>query len=285
MMDRIRLAIAALCFSAAAPAAEDLKVFISVDMEGVTGVFEWDEVWHGKTDYPYFREIMTREANAAIEGAIAAGATEIVVRDTHGGMKHLLPELLDRRARLVRGPTHPQSMMVTMEGFDRSFDAVVLIGFHARAGFPNAVLPHTMSGNVLDFKVNGVSQSEASYSALIAGLHDVPVVMISGDQAACDDARQVLGELETVAVKEGISGAAISLHPEVAREQIRKAVEKGVRNRSQYPPYRLPAPYTMTLKLKEDRPLIKGAFKSDSGDIIFKSDDLLETLHALVWMW
>lgn len=283
---RAWLVAATLGLPAVAWPAESLKVFISIDMEGVTGVVNTDEVRRGKPDYEYFREIMTREANAAIEGAIAAGATEVLVRDTHGGMNHLLLELLDQRARVVRGATHPQSMMVSMEGFDGSFDAVVLIAFHAPAGYPNSVLPHTMSDNVVDFRINGVSQSEAGFSALIAGLHDVPVVMISGDKAACEEARQVLGRnLEAVAVKEELNGGTISLHPEVARKLIREAVERGVRNRAQFRPYKLKAPYTATLKVAKQGPLMRAAYLNDRGEIEFKSPDLLKALNALVQMW
>lgn len=266
--------------------ADSLKVFISVDMEGVTGVVRTDEVRRGKPDYEYFRAIMTRETNAAIEGAIAAGATEVLVRETHGGMNHLLIEALDQRARVVRGETHPQSMMVSMEGFDASYDAVVLIGFHAPAGYPNSVLPHTMSDNVVDFRINGVSQSETGFSALIAGLHDVPVVMISGDKAACEEARRALGsDLEAVAVKEALNGGAINLHPEVARRMIREAVERGVRNRARLRPYKLSAPYTATLKVTKQGPLMPGAYLNDRGEIEFKSPDLLQALNALVQMW
>lgn len=283
---RAWLFVAMLGLPAATWSADSLKVFISVDMEGVTGVVHTDEVRRGKPDYEYFREIMTRETNAAIEGAIAAGATEVLVRETHGGMNHLLTELLDQRARVVRGATHPQSMMVSMEGFDGSYDAVVLIAFHAPAGFPNSVLPHTMSDNVVDFSINGVSLSEAGFSALIAGLHDVPVVMISGDKAACEEGRRTLGSnLEAVAVKEALNGGAISLHPEVSRKMIREAVERGVRNRGQIRPYKLSAPYTATLKVTKQGPLMKGAYLNDRGEIEFKSPDLLKALNALVQMW
>jgi D-amino peptidase len=282
---RAWLVAATLGLPASAWPADSLKVFISVDMEGVTGVVDTDEVRRGKPDYEYFREIMTRETNAAIEGAIAAGATEVLVRDTHGGMNHLLPELMDKRARVVRGGTHPQSMMVSMEGFDGSYDAVVLIAYHAPAGYPNSVLPHTMSDNVVNFSINGVSLSEASYSALIAGLHDVPVVMISGDKAACEEARRTLGNLETVAVKEALNGGAISVHPEVGRTMIRAAVERGVRNRAQFRPYKLSAPYTATLKVLKQGPLMAGAYVNARGEIEFKSPDLLKALNALVQMW
>jgi len=278
----------ALSWALPAHAGQPLKVFISVDMEGITGVFDTREVSREQPEYGYgyFREVMTRDTNAAIEGAFAAGATEVLVREGHGGMNHLLLDLLDRRVRVVRGATHPQSMMVMMEGFDASFGAVVLVGYHARSGYPNSVLPHTMGSDVLYFKINGVPLSEASYNALIAGLYDVPVVMLSGDQAICDEVKQELGpNIATVAVKQALNGGIITLHPEVAREQIRAAVEQGVRNRAQMRPYKLAGPYTAILKMEKQGPLMPGAYFNQRGEVEFHSPDLLQALNALVQMW
>ena len=211
-----------------------LKVFISVDMEGVTGVVNADDVRRTGKDYDYFRQTMTREANAAIEGALAAGATEIIVRDSHGSALNLLPEMLHRSARLIRDWSDgPMSMM---EGIDASYDAAIYVGYHAKAGTPNGVLDHTSSGDVTDISVNGVSMPETGYNALMAGYYNVPVVFVAGDKAVCDQARALLGTVETVAVKEGIGAAAINLHPEVARQQIRAGVEKALQNLEDYKP-------------------------------------------------
>lgn len=284
---RCALLIVALGVTAAAAAAtQPLKVFISVDMEGITGVYSEKEVSRGQPDYDYFREIMTRDTNAAIEGAFAAGATEVMVREGHGGMNHLLLDMLDKRVRVVRGPTHPQSMMVMMEGFDSSFDAVVLVGYHARTDYPNSILPHTMGKEVLYFKVNGQSQSEGSYNALIAGLYDVPVVMLSGDKAACEEARQTIAaNMETVAVKEALNGGVITLHPQSARKLIREATERGVRNRAAIRPYKLTPPYAITMKVSEPRHMMEGASLNAAGEIEFTSPDLLKALNVMVQMW
>jgi D-amino peptidase len=129
-------------------AEETLKVFISIDMEGVTGVANWEDVSRDGKDYDLFRKTMTLEANAAVEGAAAAGSTEIWVRDSHGSARNLLPELLDRRATLVRDWSGgPKSMM---EGIDETFDAAIFIGYHAKAGTPDSLLEHTSSGSVTD---------------------------------------------------------------------------------------------------------------------------------------
>jgi len=264
-------------------AADGLKVFISVDMEGVTGVVNADDASRSGKDYDYFREIMTREANAAIEGALAAGATEIVVRDSHGTALNLLPEMLHRSAKLIRdwsgGP------MVMMEGIDASFDAAVYVGYHAKAGTPDGVLDHTSSGNVTDVSINGISMPETGYNALMAGHFDVPVVFVSGDKAVCDQALALLGSVETVAVKEGIGAAALNLHPEVAREQIRAGVRQALQNLDDYKPYKLPAPYALVLTLKTEQSIHVGSFypgaqRTGDWELTFESDDLMEIMRA-----
>lgn len=262
---------------------DGLKVFISVDMEGVTGVVNVDDASRNGKDYDYFRQTMTREANAAIEGAIAAGATDIVVRDSHGTALNLLPEMLHRSAKFIRDWSGgPMSMM---EGIDASYDAAIYVGYHARAGTPDGVLDHTSSGNVTDISVNGLSMPETGYNALMAGYYNVPVIFVAGDKAVCDQARELLGNVETVAVKEGIGAAALNLHPEVAREQIRAGVEKALRNLDDYRPYRLSAPYTMVLKLKTEQSIYEGALypgakRTGDWELTYVTDDVMELMLA-----
>ena len=148
------LVCAATTVAGAAQQPRALKVFISVDMEGLAGVVSGSDVSPTGPDYAHFRAIMAGETNAAIEGAFQADATEVVVRDSHGAKQNLLPGSVDTRARLLRGQsTGPKNMM---EGIDKTFDAVVFIGYHAKAGTPNAILEHTSTGNVVDFSINGV---------------------------------------------------------------------------------------------------------------------------------
>lgn len=260
-----------------------LKVFISVDMEGVTGVVNVDDARRTGKDYDYFRQTMTREANAAIEGAIAAGATDIIVRDSHGSALNLLPEMLHREARLIRDWSGgPMSMM---EGIDASFDAAIYVGYHARAGTADGVLDHTSSGDVTDVSINGLSMPETGYNALMAGYYDVPVIFVAGDKAVCDQARELLGNVETVAVKEGIGAAALNLHPEVAREQIRAGVEKALRDLGSYKPYKLSAPYTMVLTLKTEQAIYEGALypgakRSGDWELTYVAKDVPELMLA-----
>lgn len=265
--------------------ADDLRVFISVDMEGIAGVTNWEEMGRGGKDYDLFRKIMTQEASAAVEGAVAAGAKEVWVRDSHGSARNILPHLLNRNAKLLRDWSgRPEAMML---GIDETFDAAIFIGYHAKAGTPDALLEHTFSNSrVTDIAINGVSLPEAGINALLAGLHEVPVVFVAGDEAVCEQVRGLFGNVETVAVKKGMGAAALSLHPEVAQEKIRAGVEKALGNLSQYEPYKLTAPYTMVLELKTEELVYKGAQypgaeRTGDWEITYSSDDLLEILQAI----
>jgi D-amino peptidase len=255
-----------------------LKVFVSVDMEGLAGVVAGPDVSPNGPDYPHFRAIMAGETNAAIDGAFRAGATDVLVRDSHGDKRNLLPADVDPRARLLRGASSgPKNMM---EGIDSTFDAVVFIGYHAKAGTAGAILEHTSTGNVVDFAINGVSLPEAGYNALTAGLYGVPVVFIAGDRAVVDQVRALLGPIGAVAVKEEIGDASLGMSPKRAQDEIRRGVEQAIRDRARARAYKLAGPYTMVLKVKQERPLHPGAQKVRDGEFTFTSPDLLAVLAA-----
>ena len=273
----LALLVAAL-FACVSNAEQDLKVFISVDMEGIAGVVSGRATSSRGDDYNYFRKIMTLETNAAIEGALAAGATEIVVRDGHGSKTNIFPSLLHKKAKLLRGVTdRPENMML---GIDETFDALMFIGYHAKAGTKDGVLAHTSSGNVIDFSINNVSLPEAGYNALVAGLHDVPVVFLAGDNWICQQAKDLFGEIATVQTKLGMGTAELGLHPEAVRDKIREEVSNTLQDLSRFKPYKLQAPYTMVLKVKEERDLYPGAKKTGEGEFTFTSSDLLEVMDA-----
>ena len=286
MKKTILITFSVLFFVCALPGQPSggLKVLISVDMEGITGIVSHDECNpKAGDDYQYFRKIMTREANAAVEGALAAGGTEIVVRDAHGSGRNIIPDVLHKNARLLRDwSLGPKEMM---EGIDETFGAAVFIGYHASAGKPNANLEHTWSGRITDLKINGVSLPEAGLNALIAGHFNVPVVFISGDQAVCDQVNGLFGEFESVAVKKGIGAATLSLHPEVAAQQIKEGVEKALRNRGKYKPYKLTPPYKLVLTLKDEKMVDNGQYypgakRTGDWELTFESEDLMEVLKA-----
>jgi D-amino peptidase len=261
--------------------AKGLKVFISVDMEGVCGVINWDETGQGGPDYGMFRTLMTQEVNAAIAGAVAAGATEILVRDAHDSARNILPELLDPRARLLREWTYgPLSMM---EGIDKTYDAAIFIGYHARASTPDAVLKHTMTTKLLDVIINGKKMPEAGINGLIAGHFGVPVVLVSGDQAIARQAKELFGDIETAVVKEAISTAAIMLHPSKARDLIREKTTAALKRLKDFKPLKFNPPYALDVAfadeaLAQKASWIPGAVRKDEHTVSFTTNDFMEML-------
>ncbi len=226
------------------------KVFISVDMEGITGVIDWKETDTGSPDYEYFRKVMTQETNAAIEAALESGADEVIVRDAHGSGLNILLSDLHRDARLLR--KWADSPFCMMEGLDRSFSAVIFIGYHAAANTPSATLKHTMTTKFSHVRINGIPMAEASINSLIAGYHHVPLVFISGDKAICDYAQRLWPDVEQVAVKEGIGEACLTLHPDKTRELIRNGVKKALSRHASIAPYTLTSPYVMEIDFREE---------------------------------
>ncbi len=271
-----------LCFFVrAGEAQKGLKVFISVDMEGISGVIHWDDVSRRGDDYSLFRKLMTQETNAAIEGAFEAGAIEILVRDSHGSARNIIPDLLRQEAELLRdwsgGP------LDMMEGIDKTFDAVIFIGYHARAGTPDAVLKHTMSGRIYDVVLNGKKMPEAGINGAIAGYFDVPVVMIAGDLAICKQAKELFGNIENVAVKEGIGNAAKMLHPLKAQELIKKKTIEALKRLKDFKPFKLKPPFKMEVTFKDEERAqnaswIPGAKRTGDMSVSFTSNDLMEVL-------
>lgn len=281
-------ALLCLCVLAAAvnaqPQAKKLKVFISVDMEGVSGVVTSDQTGAGGADYNRFRRLMTEEANAAIQGALAAGATEFVVNDSHGSMRNLLIEELDNRAQLISSNIKPMGMM---QGLDSSFDAVIFIGYHAKAGSAVGVLAHTGSGTIADLRINGRSVGEAGMNIYVAGVFGAPVVMISGDQETIAQACELVPNIEGAQVKEAIATtAARSLHPEVARARIREATAHALKRLSEFKPVKPSTPATFEVKFSqtaladvaEQIPTVK---RVDAHTVSYQASDYLQGYRLL----
>lgn len=262
-------------------AQNGLKVFISVDMEGVAGVIHWEDVSRSGKDYHLFRKLMTEEANAAINGALAAGATEILVRDSHGSARNILPDLLHSEAQLLRDWSgSPFSMM---EGIDKTFDAVIFIGYHARAGTPNAVLKHTMTGTIFNAVLNGKKMPEAGINGAIAGHFNVPVVMVAGDLAITKQAQELFGDIEVVSVKEGIGKAAKMLHPKKAQEMIKEKVVRALGRLKDFRPYKPNPPYTLEVTYTDENIVNRaswypGAKRTGDRSVAFTSNDFIEVL-------
>lgn len=225
-----------------------MKVLISVDMEGVSGIVHSAETNPDRYDYERGRALMTAEANAAIAGVLdAEPAADVWVADAHGPFRNLLPEELDRRARLVRGKPRPTGML---GGLDEHTDAVMFVGYHARAGGGPAVLAHTMSDAVLDVRVGGRSLGEIGLNAAMAGHMGAPVLLLSGDDTACAELAELVPSAVTVAVKQALGqAAAVALHPEEARERLRRGAAAAVERRARVTPFALAGPLDVEIDL------------------------------------
>jgi D-amino peptidase len=242
----------ALLLSAPAAAQQPLRVFISADMEGLAGAVTSEQLGPTGFEYQRFREFMTAEVLAAIAGARQAGATEIVVADAHGNMQNLLIERLPADVRVVRGTGRPLGMM---QGIDSSFHAAVFIGYHSATTNVRGVRAHTFaSARYTAVSLNGVPAAESTWNAAIAGHFGVPVVAISGDDAAVAELLEVVPQAAGAVVKTAIGfHAAETLTPEAAQAIIRDAVRTGLQRRQQIRPHRLTGPYRVDLSFKNYR--------------------------------
>ncbi len=195
-----------------------MKIYISVDLEGICGTTDWLEVTSGKDEYPAFQKQMTAEVVAACEGAIRGGATEIVIRDAHDSARNIIADQLPRNSRLIRGwSNHPYMMM---QELDSSFDAAMMIGYHSYAGGTGNPLSHTMSTKISELMINGQQASEFLINWYTAMYEKVPVVFVSGDQQLCNHASTLVPDIGSAAIKSGIGASTINIHPHLAAEKI-----------------------------------------------------------------
>lgn len=217
-----------------------MKILIAADMEGISGVTTWDQVTAGKPDYPRFCRLMTEDVNAAIRGAFDGGAKDVFVTDGHARGSNILIEELDPRASLNTGSPSPLSMV---QGVDE-VDGVIYVGYHARAGSPDGILDHTWSSrSVANVWLNDILMGEYGINAAVAGHFDVPVLMVTGDQTACTQTVELLGDLETVVVKHAVGRySAECLPPKVAQGMIEKAATQAVRKLARR---KAPAPFIL----------------------------------------
>lgn len=225
-----------------------MNVYISCDMEGTAGVCSWKQCDPSDThEYPTFREYMTREVGAAIDGARGAGARGITVNDSHWSMRNLRLDLLpdDDELRVISGAPKPWSMM---QGADAAFDAVFFTGYHAKAG-DCATLAHTFSDGVYSVNVNGTYCSEALLNAALAGSYGVPVVLITGDRTIVDETTRALPWVVGVAVKDPVGYSSVnSMTPHAAREAIHAGAREAIGRIAQARPYVFDPPFVLTIE-------------------------------------
>lgn len=265
---------------------KEFRVFISVDMEGVAGVVSDAQLAPGAFEYEKFRRLMTAEANAAIEGAYAAGATQVTVADSHGNGLSLLPDELNPKARLIRSWPRP---LITMEGVDRGFDAAILIGYHASIGTPGAVRAHTMSSKrFYDVRLNGRHAGEAMLSAAIAGHFGVPVVLVSGDDKTIEEVHKTIDPKITGAVVKRAIGyhSADNISPKEARALIAARTEAALKKAGEIKPFTLAKPVKLEIAFKnmmnaEILSLLPNVERTDGSTIRYTGKDIVEATRFL----
>ncbi len=254
-MSRIRSAFAvAFCLAAPGLAAQrPVKVFISVDMEGIGGVVTAEQLGPTGFEYTRFREFMTAEALAAITGAREAGATEFVVADSHGNEQNLLIERFPAGVTIVRGSPRPLGMM---QGIDSSFAAAFFIGYHAATTNPRGVRAHTISSATLAaVKLNGRPSAESALNAAIAGHYGVPIALISGDDQAVAELKAIQPQAEGAVVKTAISFHAASvMPPEESQALIRAKAKAAIQRLAQMRPFTVAEPVQVDLTFKAYTP-------------------------------
>lgn len=228
--------VVVVLFVTAGEARQGKRVYISVDLEGISGVTGDDQTSAGQPEYGRTRKLMAEDANAAIRGAFEGGATDVLVNDSHGSQRNLLPEDLDPRARLI---SHSFKRHGMMEGLDESFDALIFIGYHAKADTPRGLFAHTGSGVIRDLQINGRSVGEGGMNAALAAYYGVPVVAVSGDDVAIAEVKDSVPGVRGVMVKRAINVRAVELRPlQTARREILEAARDGVAAAKKSPPQR-----------------------------------------------
>lgn len=227
-----------------------MRVFMSVDIEGVAGVVGREDGSAGNPEYERARRLMTAEASAAVRGIAAADpAAEITVADAHGTFRNIIPELLDPRARLVRGKPRELAMV---DGVQHGVDVALFVGYHGRAGTGESVLSHTFTGTLADVRVNGRSFGEIGLNAGVAGVFGVPVVLVTGDESVVAEVGDLLPGTQALAVKRGIGRyAADSLHPQRSCELIEAAAAAAVRAAGDALPFVVSGPVELEVDVTE----------------------------------
>jgi len=263
-----------------ADTAKKMKVYISVDMEGVAGVVTADQLIPGGFEYERFRKFMTEETLAAVRAAKEAGVGEIVVSDSHGNGENLLIEEFPRDVRIVRAWPRHGGMMA---GLDASFAAAIFIGYHASTTNPNGVRAHTFSSaHYARVMLNGNAVTEGEFNAAYAGAKGVPVIFASGDDAAVAELKSRLGNIETVETKKALSfHSAETLTPELARERIGEGVKAALARLHDFKPYVVKTPVTLEITFKNYMPaevlsFLRTVQRVDSHTIRFVGKDMDE---------
>ena len=261
-----------------------MKIFISADIEGVTGIGHWNETDKAfPGEYSWFQRQMTAEVNAAVEAAFESGAREIVIKDAHDTGRNLILDALPQGIKVVRGwAGHPLSMV---QELDASFDAILFVGYHSRAGQNTNTLAHTMSSSrIARMTLNGQDMSEFYLHGLAAAYYGVPCVFVSGDAGLCAEVKGHNPHIETVATIRGEGASVITEHPATTLALIRKGVKQALTGDISKGLLTIPAELSFSIEFKKHQEAYRAAFYPgatllDPLTVGFKSRDYFEVLR------
>lgn len=262
-----------------------MKVYISADIEGITGVTHWDEAM-GRSSRDFTQQ-MTKEVSAACYGAIEAGASEILVKDAHGSGRNIDIGSLPMNTRVHKGWS--QGPLRMMEGLDESFDAVMFVGYHSGASMGGNPLAHTFASSRFQYvKLNGHLVSEFDLNTLIAHYFGVPVIFLSGDHALCEHTKELVPTIQTVTTMTAIGASMINEHPEHAIELIRTGAEEAVKHFDKYPMV-LPDYFEFEIMFKEAKDAYKAQFYPGANlmnprTVTFETDDYMAFLKMFMFI-
>jgi len=263
-----------------------MKLFLSTDIEGTSGIVAWEQIIEGNAEYEQGRRLLTNEVNAVISGALEAGSAEFVVNDSHHYMRNLHPQDLLGEATLITGKHKPLYMM---EGLDASFDGVCFVSYHGSIGAEHAVLSHTYNpGAIWEVRINGEVVGESAINALVAAHYDVPIIFISGDEVTAQEARNIAPNAEKVVVKQSLGRfAAAHIHPTIACELLRKGASRAVSNVNDMRPpvFQQPVSLEVTFLVADMAEMalwVRGVERVGPRTIVMSSENLLDLYRMFV---
>lgn len=261
-----------------------MRVYITADLEGISGIVDADECITGKPGYDRARRLQMGDVNAAIAGAFDGGATEVVVNDSHGRMQNLILEDMDPRAELITGSDKPFFMV---QGLDSSFDAAFFIGYHTMAGTPG-ILNHTYRGNLIfDVKLNGIKAGESEINAAVAGHLGVPVVLITGDSLLAEEVKSSVNPPQFVITKYPSSRTnARCIHPNTVHDRIKQAAKTALEQLDRTRLYKIESPVTLEVgfwrpNMAQAAAVLPGARQVDPRTTVYEAKDIIEAYKAL----
>ncbi len=263
------------------------KVYLSADIEGTCGIVCWDETEFGNPRYEYFSKQMSREVAAACEGALAAGAEDILVRDAHDSARNIRPEMLPLQARIFRNwERHPFSMM---SGIDSSFDGVVFTGYHSAVGMNTNPLSHTMNTRNTSVLLNGEFCPELLINSLTASYVGVPIACVTGDRGLCEWMEKKLPGVVTVPVVEGVGNGSVSIHPDLAVSRIRDGVQKALSGDLSKNLFPMPEHFALEISWREHSrargaQFYPGCRQTGPYTALYEADDWMDVLKFIHWV-